>query len=95
VVPLVNPRGSDGRFGLRWFLAKLTPTHVWHSPRSLTPATLLGLPSAPFTVPPYFLPATTQVKKKQAGDGGNGKNMKLETLRCSRTESISTLGLQS
>src|SRR5258708_33233152 len=26
-------RGSDGRFGLRRFRAKLTPAPVWHSPR--------------------------------------------------------------
>jgi hypothetical protein len=30
----------------------------------------------------------TQVKKKQAGDGRKRKNMKLETLSCSGTESI-------
>jgi len=49
-------RGSDGRFGLRRFRAKLTPNRVWHSPRFHSrPATLLRAPFCPFhTVPPCF-----------------------------------------
>jgi hypothetical protein len=50
-------RGSDGRFGLRRFRAKLTPnpfgTHRAFT-HALPPSS--GLRSVPFTVPPCFFP---------------------------------------
>src|ERR1039458_2980210 len=50
-------RGSDGRFGLRRFRAKLTPT-PFGTHRAFTHALppSLGLRSVPFTVPPCFFP---------------------------------------
>jgi hypothetical protein len=50
-------RGSDGRFGLRRFRAKLTPTPFGTHrafTRALPPS--FGLRSVPFTVPPCFFP---------------------------------------
>ena len=50
-------RGSDGRFGLRRFRAKLTPTAFGTHravPNALPPS--FGLRSVPFTVPPCFFP---------------------------------------
>ena len=50
-------RGSDGRFGLRRFRAKLTPT-PFGTHRAFTHALppSFGLCSVPFTVPPCFFP---------------------------------------
>ena len=50
-------RGSDGRFGLRRFRAKLTPT-PFGTHRAFTHALppSFGLRSVPFTVPPCFFP---------------------------------------
>jgi hypothetical protein len=50
-------RGSDERFGLRRFRAKLTPT-PFGTHRAFTHALppYLGLRSVPFTVPPCFFP---------------------------------------
>ena len=50
-------RGSDGRFGLRRFHAKLTPT-PFGTHRAFTHALppSFGLRSVPFTVPPCFFP---------------------------------------
>jgi hypothetical protein len=51
------PRGSDGRFGLRRFRAKLTPTPFGTHrafTRALPPS--FGVRSVPFTVPPCFFP---------------------------------------
>src|SRR5882757_2206152 len=50
-------RGSDGRFGLRRFRAKLTPT-PFGTHRAITHALppSFGLRSVPFTVPPCFFP---------------------------------------
>ena len=50
-------RGSDGRFGLRRFRAKLTPT-PFGTHRAFTHALppSYGLRSVPFTVPPCFFP---------------------------------------
>ena len=50
-------RGSDGRFGLRRFRAKLTPT-PFRTHRAFTHALppSFGLRSVPFTVPPCFFP---------------------------------------
>jgi hypothetical protein len=50
-------RGSDGRFGLRRFRAKLTPT-AFGTHRAFTHALppSFSLRSVPFTVPPCFFP---------------------------------------
>src|SRR5258708_1312502 len=50
-------RGSDGRFGLRRFRAKRTPT-PFGTHRAFTHALppSFGLRSVPFTVPPCFFP---------------------------------------
>jgi hypothetical protein len=50
-------RGSDGRFGLRRFRAKLTPT-PFGTHRAFTHALppSFGLRSVPFTVPACFFP---------------------------------------
>ena len=50
-------RGSDGRFGLRRFRAKLNPT-PFGTHRAFTHALppSFGLRSVPFTVPPCFFP---------------------------------------
>src|SRR5208282_2201628 len=67
-------RGSDGRFGLRRFRAKLTPKHVWHSPRFHSrPATLLRPPFCPFHRFALFLPAAAQVKKETSRKRQKGK----------------------
>src|SRR3984893_10159070 len=68
-------RGSDGRFGLRRFRAKLTPT-PFGTHRAFTHALppSFGLRSVPFAVPVLFLPAAAQVKKETSRKRQKGKN---------------------
>ena len=68
------------------------PNPVWHSPRFHSrPATLLRPPFCPFHRSALFLPAAAQVKKKQAGNGRKGKNMKLEEVNTRTKEAVDFL----
>ena len=68
-------RGSDGRFGLRRFRAKPTPT-PFGTHRAFTHALppSFGLRSVPFAVPVLFLPAAAQVKEETSQKRQKGKN---------------------
>src|SRR5579863_9251751 len=67
-------RGSDGRFGLRRFRAKLTPT-PFGTHRAFTHALppSFGLRYVPFAVPVSFLPAAAQVKEETSQKRQKGK----------------------
>src|ERR1035441_10758128 len=67
-------RGSDGRFGLRRFRAKLTPT-PFGTHRAFTHALppSFGLRSVPFNRSALFLPAAAQVKEETSRKRQKGK----------------------
>jgi hypothetical protein len=85
-------RGSDGRFGLRWFRAKLTATafgthHAFtHAlPPSLRP------PFRLFARVALFFLAAALVKEKTSRHRQKGKNMKLEEVNLKTKEAVDYL----
>ena len=76
------------------FAPKLNPT-AFGTRRAFTHALppSFGFRSVPFTVPPCFfpLPLSGVKRKKQAGDGKKGKNMKLEEVNTRTKEAVDFL----
>ena len=85
-------RGSDGRFGLRRFRAKLTPT-AFGTHRAFTHALPPSLrpPFCPFARVALFFLAAALVKEKTSRHRQKGKNMKLEEVNTRTKEAVDFL----
>jgi hypothetical protein len=85
-------RGSDGRFGLRRFRAKLTPT-PFGTHRAFTHALppSFGLRSVPLARVALFFLAAALMKEKTSRHRQKGKNMKLEEVNFKTNEALNYL----